>query len=77
MLPKSAATAKATQTEPQQGQNPVVIDPQQLEKQAYRLLAQVQQIVSVFADIVDTLRKQVVESEAKSQDSEKVAAVAE
>jgi hypothetical protein len=52
-LPASAAPAKLES-------NQTVIDPQAIEKQAYRLLAQVQQTVSMLADIVDALRKEII-----------------
>ena len=47
---------------PAQGQSPQnqVVDPQAIEKQAIRLLLQVQQAVTMLSDIIDALRKEII-----------------
>jgi hypothetical protein len=46
----------------------VAVDPEAIEKQAYRLLAQVQQTISMFADMVDALRKEIISRDDAAAD---------
>ena len=56
--------------------NQQIVDPAQVEKNAYRQLAQVQQAISLLADIIDALRKQIEKTEEEKKAAETKAGTA-